>query len=113
MEPETGRLWALLAGGELQAWELRGTARSLARWRPQWPGWAGAFDATAVCGSSSRGVLVAGVTGQGSPELFRTSFPPELRSLGASEHAGSDEGNASVGSPDMENSTHFGVILGA
>jgi len=82
VQPQTGRLWALLGSDELQAWDLVGF-RSLGRWRPQWPfSPAASFQAAAVCEDLSHGVFVMGRLSNGGreplPSLFRAELPVEL-----------------------------------
>jgi len=75
LEPQKGRLWAVLASGDLLAWDLL-QARSLGRWRPQWPlGTSAAFRPTAVCEDPGRGMLFA--IGRG-PRLARAEAPLHL-----------------------------------
>mmetsp|Transcript_54852 Transcript_54852/g.169862 ORF Transcript_54852/g.169862 Transcript_54852/m.169862 type:complete len:173 (-) Transcript_54852:31-549(-) len=78
LEPRRGRLWALLADGSLQAWELP-AARSLGRWWPRWPSASagGPFLPGALCEEPSGGaLLVAGSRGDGGAELLQAPAPP-------------------------------------
>jgi len=69
LEPSRGRLWALLASGDLMAWDLLG-ARSLGRWRPFFPDVGSATRLAAVCEDVASGTLFA--VGRG-PFLARAS----------------------------------------
>mmetsp|Transcript_67467 Transcript_67467/g.181535 ORF Transcript_67467/g.181535 Transcript_67467/m.181535 type:complete len:246 (+) Transcript_67467:1-738(+) len=53
IEALTGRLWAVWANGELQAWDLLGS-RSVGIWRPPWP-WRGDPVGVAICSVAGRG----------------------------------------------------------
>lgn len=82
--PESGRLWAIKAGNEVQAWDLL-KSRSLGRLKLQWPygdgvgGAAAGFQPAAVCEDTWRGVLVAvGRSGIGGPTLLRARLPLEI-----------------------------------
>lgn len=94
VEPSRTRLWALLAGGELQAWDLA-SPRSLGRW-PLYSSQTGDFRATAVCeGDSSQGLLVTGASDLGGPELFRVEIPTGLDGSGTSRCGRTSDGTAS------------------
>lgn len=78
LEPASGRLWALLAGSDIQAWEVL-RLRSLGRWRLELPGKGSGFSATALCEDPGSGALyVAGSGGLEGPELVRGSVPSML-----------------------------------
>lgn len=64
LEPRRGRLWVLMANGDLQIWTLlHGPPQHLGRLPRQWPAHAGAFRAKAVCEDhASRRLFVAGRT---------------------------------------------------
>lgn len=79
VEPRRGRLWALLASGVLEAWDLIG-ARSLGHRRLRWPPGTAGFRATALCEDVARGVLLAaGRSELAGPLLLEAAVPAELR----------------------------------
>lgn len=62
-EPHRGRLWVLMAGGEMRAWELlHGLPRYLGSLQPRWPVTMGSsFRPSAFCDrGDDRGLLVVG-----------------------------------------------------
>lgn len=91
LEPKRGRLWALVDGGELRAWELL-RPRSLGSWRPSWPKQVKDFQGAALCHQDGSGLLVVGRGASSGPSLLRAelpkgfgteSWPPELADLGS------------------------------
>jgi len=68
LEPDSGRLWALAAGGALAAWDIF-SAQSLGRWRPRWAPKV-AFRPLAICEHPTRGLLALGVAGGRDPMLL-------------------------------------------
>jgi len=89
IEPRSGRLWATLAGGELQAWELLGEEpKSLGRWRPaldgrqarrspQAKGTQSLHKALAVCQDHLGGLLIAAHSQLSGPRLFHSIAPSD------------------------------------
>jgi len=81
LEPRRGRLWATLASGAIQAWELLGEEpKSLGRWMPSLKIGQGSRpkgskqrpQVVAVCEDSTRSQLVVAVQSTpGSPQLMR------------------------------------------
>lgn len=75
VEGRRGRMWVLLAAGELQGWDLLAST-TLGRWHPSWPLSSGGFQATALCeDASGRGLLVLGRSPEDGPQLFYAEHP--------------------------------------
>jgi len=73
VEPRRRRLWALLAGGVIQAWDLA-PPRSIGQWKPCWEasGFDGGFEAAALC-EGPDGMLLAGRSARGGPAILAAS----------------------------------------
>jgi len=87
LEPESGRLWAIMGGGDLQAWDLL-APRSLGRWRP----FASRklFHPSALC-EAENSLFVVGRTDAVGPTILRANLPLEIWS-GYLGHAADDTG---------------------
>jgi len=70
LDARRGWLWAILADGELQAWDLFQLS-SLGQWRPHWLRGAGHFRPAALCTDGSGGLVVAGTSDADGPKLMR------------------------------------------
>lgn len=91
----TGRLWAVLQGGRLQAWDLS-QLRSIGHWRLRGPGAEGsdggevetnAAAAVAVCEDAKGGRLLVVGRGAVGPELLEAVFPSPSPLRGSAAHA--------------------------
>eukprot|EP00971_Amphidinium_carterae_P221518 4397130-Amphidinium_carterae.1 len=80
LEPETARLWALVKGDFLLAWDLV-RLRTIGRWRVNWNLQAGTFQAAAFCGDSSQGFVAVGRSDILGPLLMRAGKPGRLEEL--------------------------------
>jgi len=96
-EPRSGRLWALLPGGEIEAWELLST-RPLGHWpSPRWPAASSAASVVALCAHAAGGELFALARGGASgPRLLRARLPPGLDDGFGTEVVDSDRGATAV-----------------
>eukprot|EP00440_Ansanella_granifera_P016294 gb/GFBE01017701.1/.p1 GENE.gb/GFBE01017701.1/~~gb/GFBE01017701.1/.p1 ORF type:complete len:1000 (+),score=194.91 gb/GFBE01017701.1/:1-3000(+) len=78
-----GRLWALLPDGHVQAWEVS-TLRTVGQWFLSWTGASTGtdkgndFEALAICETSGRSLLLAGLDQARRPQLLRTELPQWL-----------------------------------
>jgi len=110
VEAPAGRLWAVLAGERLQAWDLLGP-RSLGRWHMRLPASVDSnFGITAVCGGNDGTLWVAGTSEQGEPRLLRAVKPPELQIHGKAASASDMAGNRSA-EPRTDASGVSGALL--
>eukprot|EP00927_Polykrikos_kofoidii_P018927 TRINITY_DN18811_c0_g1_i2.p1 TRINITY_DN18811_c0_g1~~TRINITY_DN18811_c0_g1_i2.p1 ORF type:complete len:1209 (-),score=217.62 TRINITY_DN18811_c0_g1_i2:89-3301(-) len=79
LEPLQGRLWLLLIGGDVEAWDLL-ASRSLGRSRPRWPQSLEKFGATALCeDSGGHGLFALGRSNSGDALLMRAQLPVAWR----------------------------------
>jgi len=78
MEGTNGRLWAIKANGELEAWDIL-RSQSFGHLKMQWPTEFGIFRPTGLCEDVNDGQLLAvGRSDSQGPLLFRASLPPML-----------------------------------
>mmetsp|Transcript_37154 Transcript_37154/g.78829 ORF Transcript_37154/g.78829 Transcript_37154/m.78829 type:complete len:117 (+) Transcript_37154:717-1067(+) len=86
----TGRLWAVLGDGKVEAWELFGDPLSLGTWRPQWPASKGGKQrgqrVVAVCedsssSSSASSLMMLVETSTAHHDLWRAELPTAMGSL--------------------------------
>lgn len=83
----SGRLWALLATGALQAWNLA-PPRSLGRWHP-WPSSRqSTFKPTAFCSTPGGQLHALGHSSRTGPRWYRTWVPADLDGLGGASRPG-------------------------
>eukprot|EP00403_Amphidinium_massartii_P003517 CAMPEP_0178375006 /NCGR_PEP_ID=MMETSP0689_2-20121128/2665_1 /TAXON_ID=160604 /ORGANISM="Amphidinium massartii, Strain CS-259" /LENGTH=1208 /DNA_ID=CAMNT_0019994985 /DNA_START=84 /DNA_END=3710 /DNA_ORIENTATION=+ len=75
IEPETARLWALLKGGVLMAWDLV-RLRALGRWRLHWRAHSDTFHPVAFCGNAEDGFFAVGRSDHVGPLLMRSAGSP-------------------------------------
>lgn len=74
MAAGSGRLWVMLEGGELRAWDVL-RAASLGHWTPVWPFSLEEFEAVAICEDSAQRLVAVGTRSDVGASLLQAQLP--------------------------------------